>query len=120
MHDPTEGGLWQGVRELAARAGAGAEIREDRVPVLPETRELCRLFGLEPMGLLASGALLIVVEPSCEPALIRAMKEEGIPAARIGEIRPVEEGLTRVQGGLRFPVPEMHADELIKAFPQGE
>jgi hydrogenase expression/formation protein HypE len=116
MHDPTEGGLWQGVRELAIRAGAGVEIQGDRVPVLPETQALCRVFGLDPMGLLASGALLIVADPSCGPPLIEAMEKGGVPCTRIGEIRPASEGLTRVHDDRRFSVPEVHADELIKAL----
>jgi len=116
LHDPTEGGLWQGILELAARAGAGVEIREDRVPVLHETRAICAVLGMDPLGLLASGALLVVAAPSAERALIDALEAQGIPCARIGEIRPAVEGRTRVRDGCRSPIPEARSDELLRAF----
>ena len=36
MHDPTEGGLATALAELAEASGAGLQIEEERVPVLPE------------------------------------------------------------------------------------
>ena len=56
LHDPTEGGLATGVRELALAAGCGATIDRDAVPVLPETAAVAEALGLDPLGMLASGA----------------------------------------------------------------
>jgi hydrogenase maturation factor len=61
MHDPTEGGVLAGAYEMAAGAGIGVTIEGDRIPVFDETRRLCEHFGLSPISLIASGALLIAV-----------------------------------------------------------
>jgi hydrogenase maturation factor len=116
MHDPTEGGLWQGLHEIADRAGVGVRVEQERVPVLPECSALCSFFGIDPMGLLASGALLMAVDPLCETEVARALGEEGIPCARIGEVRPEAEGRIRVCGGRELPLPQVIEDELIKAL----
>ncbi|MFH1085899.1 MAG: AIR synthase related protein, partial [Chloroflexota bacterium] len=52
MHDPTEGGLAMGVRELAYAAGAGLRLDADCVPILPEGARLCAEFGLDPLGVI--------------------------------------------------------------------
>ena len=63
MHDPTEGGLATALAELAAGAACGLAIDLDTVPFLLETAAICEALGLDPLGLLASGALLAVVAP---------------------------------------------------------
>src|SRR6266545_2762507 len=63
MHDPTEGGLATACWELAQAAGVGLRVDRERVPVLPEGRRLCEAFGLDPLGTIASGSLLLTVGP---------------------------------------------------------
>ena len=116
MHDPTEGGLVQGVRELATRAGVGIRIEWEKIPVLPETLALAEPFGIDPMGLLASGALLLAAAPACEGRVRDALEGAGIPCARIGQVCPAEEGLQWVRGGRETVLPEFLSDELLKAF----
>jgi len=118
MHDPTEGGLVQGVRELAMRAGVGIRIEWEKIPVLPETRILAEPFGIEPMGLLASGSLLLAVAPACEGRVRGALEGAGIPCARIGLVSPPEDGLRWVRGGRETALPEFVRDELVKAFAE--
>jgi hydrogenase maturation factor len=118
MHDPTEGGLLQGVRELAVRAKVGLRLERDRIPVFSETELLARPFGMDPMGLLASGALLLAIAPSCEVKVRNALEEAGIPCSRIGQICSAEEGLKWARGGKDEVLPEFLSDELIKAFAE--
>ncbi len=54
MHDSTEGGLATGLSEVAAAADVGLIVEEERIPVFPECRTLCRHYGLDPLGLIAS------------------------------------------------------------------
>jgi hydrogenase maturation factor len=119
MHDPTEGGLVQGVRELAHRAAVGMRIEADRIPVFPETEVLAASFGIDPMGLLASGALLLVVTPSCAARVRDALEDAGIDCRPIGHVCPREEGLTWVRGGTESDMPSFPIDELVKAFAKG-
>lgn len=88
MHDPTEGGVATGLSELAEAAGVKLRINWAAIPVLPECHTICAALGLDPLGLLASGALLATLGPGeVEPALGR-LRAAGIPGAVIGEVVP--------------------------------
>ena len=63
MHDVTEGGIITGLREIAAASGLGLAVEEGSIPILPATVEVCQGLDLSPLGLLASGALLITLSP---------------------------------------------------------
>jgi len=84
MHDPTEGGLANGLWEMAQASGVSLAIDVPVVPVYTETLELCRLIGLDPWGLIASGALLLAVEADDAKRIIDAMVAAGIRASVIG------------------------------------
>ena len=62
-HDPTEGGVAQGIHELARCSGVAIEIAAASLPVKPATRALCDALRIDPLGLLASGALLFTAPP---------------------------------------------------------
>jgi hydrogenase expression/formation protein HypE len=86
MHDPTEGGLATALHEMAEACGAGITIEAGAVDVLPETLEVCEVTGLDPMGLLASGSLLIAVADDECASAIRAIESVGVQARRLGTI----------------------------------
>ncbi|MBI3950321.1 MAG: hydrogenase expression/formation protein [Acidobacteria bacterium] len=92
MHDPTEGGLIAGLWELAVAAQVGLLIHADRIPILPETRAVCQIFHLDPLRLIASGALLIAVPPQACHQVLTALHQNNIAAVIIGEARPRSEG----------------------------
>jgi len=114
MHDPTEGGLFTGVRELAEAAGVGVEIAGDQIQVLPETTAICALLGLDSMGLLASGSLLVVCDQGSAVEILRAYHERDIPARIIGRVAERQFGIMlRDTRGL-VPLPEYERDEITK------
>ena len=101
LHDPTEGGIAGAVWELGVRAGCGVLLETDAVPVLPETRLICQTLGLDPLRLLASGALLIAAAPGAENVLRRAFAGETVEVARIGRFLPRGRGSWAIAGGKR-------------------
>jgi hydrogenase expression/formation protein HypE len=116
MHDPTEGGIATGLWELATASGVGLEIEGDAIPVFDETRELCRAFGLDPLGVLASGALLIAAAPQEAAAMCEAFGEAGILVARIGHaVAPHRGLLLHTPEGTR-PMPRFDQDEITRLF----
>jgi hydrogenase expression/formation protein HypE len=116
MHDPTEGGLATGLWELGEAAGVGLEVDEAAVPVLPETRTLCTRLGLDPLGLIASGALLMAVAPHDGAAVLAALKGAGISAARIGRVIERERGIV-LRGAMgERPLPRFERDEIAQLF----
>jgi len=116
MHDPTEGGLLNGLAELAAATSTGQEVDADRIPVLPETREICGYLGLDPLRLIASGALIIGTPPSATPDIEAALTSQRIPVARIGTVRPREHGTILVSGTVRAPFGPVATDELARLY----
>lgn len=116
MHDPTEGGLATALRELAEASGCGLVVREGDIPVYPETRRLCGLFGLDPMGLIASGSLLIAVDAARAEAVMAAVRGEGIDCARIGELTAAERGCRMVGGSGERDLPVFERDEIARVF----
>ncbi len=88
MHDPTEGGVAAGLQELAAASGLGVEAWGERIPVLPETREICSALGVDPLRLLSSGSLLLAVDPGSVDRVVGALEGAGIGAAVIGRLLP--------------------------------
>jgi hydrogenase maturation factor len=117
LHDPTEGGLSAALWELAGASGLDLRVDPAAIPVLPETRRLCRHLGLEPLGLIASGALLALVDPACETGVRAACEAVGIPCARIGEALGRSSGEAHVLDGTSgHPLARFVRDELARAF----
>ena len=116
MHDPTEGGLATGLLELAKSADVGLVVEADRIPVLPECQAFCQALGLDPLGLIGSGALLTTLTPEDAPRLIEALAKERIPAWEIGRITGPDEGLKlRTRESVR-ELPVFERDELARYF----
>jgi hydrogenase expression/formation protein HypE len=114
MHDPTEGGMLMGGYEMAMRAGIGLTIEASRVPVYRETKALCDFFGLSPLGLIASGALLVSVERECA-GRIEALFGDG-ELTRIGSFGTRGEGVYLQEGGKTRPLLPSARDEITKIF----
>ena len=116
MHDPTEGGLATGLRELATAAGLGFMVDEERIPVLRECQALCKALGLDAMGLIASGSLLAAVAPEDTRKLINALSTEGIAAVEIGRFTPPGQGLRLRTAAGEQALPSFARDELARYF----
>src|SRR5204863_10221530 len=116
MHDPTEGGVATALHELADAAGVGLRIARDRVTILPGGRELCAAFGLDPLGTIASGALLLTLAPADAGIVIHALARESIDSHFIGQVVPREQGVVLVQGSRQEPLPVFAQDEIAKLF----
>ncbi|MBZ5685493.1 MAG: AIR synthase family protein [Acidobacteriia bacterium] len=119
MHDPTEGGLATGLFELVAPAGLGLRVIRDHIPVFPETDRICSALGLDPLKLIASGALLIAVAPEGANSVRTAIEAVGVPVVVIGEVRPSNEGIMIVTNGNVGPLTPAVRDEIARALEGG-
>jgi hydrogenase expression/formation protein HypE len=88
MHDPTEGGVYNGIHEMADAANLGVRVFEDKIMVEPETAKICRYYEIDPLQLIGSGALLIAVQPEAANKIIESLTKERIFAEIIGEFNP--------------------------------
>ena len=112
MHDPTEGGLATGLWELALAAKVGLVIDADAIPVLAEGAQLCAAYGLDPLGTIASGSLLITTGQA--EKLQNLLQNAGIECAAIGSVVPLDEGVGLERGNTRRPLPQFAADEITR------
>lgn len=85
MHDPTEGGILNGVHEMADAAELGAKIFEEKITIEPETAKICRFYEIDPLQLISSGALLIAADPQAADKIINNLAQEHIYSNIIGE-----------------------------------
>jgi hydrogenase expression/formation protein HypE len=116
MHDPTEGGVATGLLEIARAAGTGLRVDLDRIPVLPEGATLCREFGLDPLGTIASGSILLTTPEQGAGRLIAVLTGAGYPSVVIGRVTPASDGLVATRGGDVVPWPEFATDEITRVF----
>lgn len=116
MHDPTEGGLKTGLWEMAYASGVGMKIEKKKIPILEETEAVCKLYGLDPLGLLASGALLLIIDRQKVRELCQIYKKEGIECSVIGEVVSREKGVKIVEGKKEWNLSQSNQDELNKVL----
>jgi len=119
MHDPTEGGLATGLFELVAPAGLGLQVIRELIPIAPETDAICNTLALDPLKLIASGALLIAVARDSADSVLKAVEAAGVPVVVIGEVRAAAEGITIVTNGVVEPVSPPVRDEIARALEGG-
>ena len=97
----------------------GLAIEESSVPILSECQEVCEALGLDPLGLLASGALLITLPIADVPGLLTSLEGEGINGFEIGTMIEAAEGLQMVEFHGETPLPEFSRDELARYMSSG-
>ncbi len=118
MHDPTEGGLSGGLYELAAASGLGLEVDLDAIPVMPESSAICEALKLDPLGLIASGALLAAVSPGDSSTVVDALGNEGIQAAIIGHATDEHSDVKLYKTGKYTEFPRFSRDEIARYFSE--
>ncbi|MCZ6677262.1 MAG: AIR synthase family protein [Candidatus Poribacteria bacterium] len=118
MHDPTEGGVATAIHELAHAANLGVVVWQETLRMSNETKQLCHEFQLNPLGVISSGALLIVAEPAKSREIVSAITEHRIPCEIIGRLLPPDSGLWIEQDGQRLPLPIFETDEITKIFSE--
>ncbi len=93
----------------------GVEVFGDDIPISKETQALCDFYNVDPMGIFASGSLLIAALPSVTEEIIARLDDAGIAGTRIGVM--VGQGKMKlIQEGVEKPLPVYHQDELSRLF----
>jgi len=120
MHDPTEGGVSNGLHEVADASRTGFRVYEDKIEIGLETLEVCRFFGVNPLNLISSGSLLIVAEQGKAARIRDQLREKGINASIIGETVADDECRSIVRrDGYVEPLVRPLSDDLWTALKQG-
>jgi len=113
MHDPTEGGVGAAIHEMGQVSRLRIRAHLDRIPVFAVTSEICRLFGIDPMGLISSGALLIAIDSARVERMAAAMRAARIEAVAIGCFEPGRE-VRALDGARPAKLAWFERDELVR------
>ena len=114
MHDVTEGGVATAIREMTEAAVLGAIIEEAKIPHFDESARLMNHYGLDILGAIGSGALLIACSETGTPGLLHRLMNAGISGCVVGRfVRPAE-GTLLFDGASRQDLPRFEADEITR------
>jgi hydrogenase expression/formation protein HypE len=114
MHDPTEGGLATGLWELAQASGVDLEVDVHAIPLIPEGDALCQALDIDPLATIASGALLLAVEPTTAAPLLSAYHRQGIRCQSIGAVVEGSGAVSIIEDGERHPLVVPQRDEIAR------
>ncbi len=96
MHDPTEGGVANGLAEIAYASGVSIVADPQKVIVYPEVEALCRAFGIDPLETLSSGVLLATVPPNRLSDAEERLRKLHVPYSVIGRVVPRADFLVKI------------------------
>jgi hydrogenase maturation factor len=112
LHDPTEGGLSAGLHELAIASGLGLRVDPDALVWFEPGRALCAAVGADPLGTLASGALLASFSAEDADAARADLASQGWPVAEIARAE-AGQGVRDASGS---PLRRYERDELSRVL----
>lgn len=125
MHDPTEGGLATALQELAFASNVNIKVDGSSVNVIPLCKTISGALGIDPWGLIASGALIATIQDEHHQNVVKSLSDAGIESQVIGEVEEkVEEddGPTvyfQSEGGSgRGQMTVFERDELARYFEE--
>jgi len=93
MHDATECGVLGGLYEMAAHSKVGMNIYIDQIILQDEVKKTCECFDIDPYISISEGTLLATAKKDRAKSVVKALKDEGIPASIVGEATGRENGI---------------------------
>ena len=84
MHDVTEGGILGAIWEVSELSNLGVTIYEESLKIADTTSKICDFYNIDPLKLISSGSMLIVVSPENKDSLLKKLRLENISTYEIG------------------------------------
>jgi hydrogenase maturation factor len=98
-------------------AGVAIEVEMERIPIYEESRVLCEAFDLNPLGVIASGSLLITASPPDAQKILERADGDGVAMIRIGRIKGHgKPSVTMITPEGEAPLSYFDRDEVLRIF----
>ena len=117
MHDITEGGILGAVWEMCQISGRGAQVWEHEIPIEPETVKICDHYEIDPLRLISSGSMVIIVPKEKKEQMEKAMAEAGVACSIIGRIEEADFGIRLLKDGAPEAGAPDSSEELVEIDP---
>jgi len=102
--------------EMAWASEKEIEVDLEKVFIYKESRILCQELGLNPLGVIASGALLLAISPSDFSPIQKAFKGNSIPFQVIGKVKKGPARVLRNDQKGRKELKPLPQDEILKIY----
>jgi len=89
-------------------------VDKDKIPIFSECRKLCDYFGINPLGAIASGSLLITVAERDSIKVVSGLERNGVKASIIGKVVDKKKGVTMRENGKLKNLKIFERDEITK------
>ncbi|MCR5793019.1 MAG: hydrogenase maturation factor [Lachnospiraceae bacterium] len=113
LHDIGEGGVFGALWELSDKTGCGFEVDLKKILLRQEIVEVCNFTDVNPYKLTSVGSLLCVSKEG--EKLVETLKEAGIEAAIIGELKDSNDKIIRNEDEIRY-LDSPKNDEFFKIY----
>lgn len=114
MHDPTEGGIIQGLLEMVEASNKSIKIDLGKVKIREETKIILETLGIDPYRALSSGTLLLTVSRDKLDLLIREYERNGVEYSIIGKVIGNEKKLIISKNGETMVIKDFIQDEVMR------
>ena len=102
MHDATECGIFGGLYEMAMHSNVGMNIYPDEIILQEEVKKTCECFDIDPYKAISEGTLLATVNKKKAKDVVKALKDESIPASIAGEVTREGQGLYIIEKDRKY------------------
>ncbi len=116
MHDPTEGGLATAIWEISEACGRSIYFDPATIYIPDLSARICRVFDLDPLGAIASGALLFTAPPGDGLKIRQALEQRGILCMEIGAVEDGPVSVWVASGNGRELLLRPQRDEIARLF----
>ena len=118
MHDATECGVFGGLFEMAAHSQVGMNIYLEDILIQEEVKKTCECFDIDPYSSISEGTLLATVKKNKAKAVVRALKEQGIPASIAGEAISNDKGINVIKNNMKYKLEHPKVDPFWGKFEE--
>lgn len=115
MHDPTEGGIWNGIWEFAEFLKKGVLVYKNRIPIVKGFKEVFKYFEIDPLKTISSGSLLVAIKKEYEEEFKKFCIKRKIKATVIGVFKSLRFGRYMLEKDKKLKISPCQ-DEISKIF----